>query len=61
MSPEFGISHVAYANVLGTKTTVASIHGLLSGITYDLGKFLFLQHRINYAGNLKQLIQLRHF
>ncbi|EFX88453.1 hypothetical protein DAPPUDRAFT_234331 [Daphnia pulex] len=31
------ISHVAYANILGTKTTIASIHGLLSGITYGLG------------------------
>ncbi len=35
------ISHVSYANELGTKLTVASIQGLLSAITFGLSYFLF--------------------
>jgi hypothetical protein len=31
-------SHVAYANQLGTTSTVASIQGLLGGLTFGLGK-----------------------
>ncbi len=33
------ISHVAYANELGTKLTVASIQGLLSATTFGLSYF----------------------
>jgi hypothetical protein len=31
-------SYVAYANQLGTTSTVASIQGLLGGLTFGLGK-----------------------
>ena len=44
------ISHVSYANELGTKLTVASIQGLLSAITFGLG-YLFSPFLIAYKTN----------
>jgi hypothetical protein len=35
-------SLITYANQLGTTSTVASIQGLLSGVTYGLGQFYLL-------------------
>ncbi len=48
-------SHVAYANQLGTTSTVASIQGLLGGLTFGLGKHL------NITFTQKGLVKMNWF